>query len=552
MLLPSGHQWIDPPRPSLGPAVGEFCAANVRHTKGKWGALRDASGRVIRQAEPLIFEPWQQEFLNEAFEVDPATGLRIYQEVLLGLPRKNGKSTMAAGLSLYLLVADDEAGPEVYNAAGAKDQARVVFQQAREFVDASPTLGDVLLVKRFEIDCPENNGHLRVIASDAKLQHGSNPSGNVIDELWAHASDDLYVALTSGTAARAHPFTLTITTAGFDEESPLGQLYGRALKLASISRPTPYLTIARDRTNGFLMYWYAVPDDPKFDVHDPAVVKRANPASWITPKYLSKEMSKPSMRFIEYRRWHANQWTAAEDAWLEGSLWDLCEDDKGPDGKHLQPPTPALPAGVFVDMGQVYDSTARVLAQRQPCRHTWHVPEDCPGDVVVVRGRRWSNPYPPGHQLRDAWRVNTEDVRADLRELHSAYPVPMALRDKRIAPGPAFGYDPWQFRESAEMLEDDGLNMVEVPQNAARMGPASEQLLELVKARRLLHDGDPQMRQAITAAVAKRTPRGWVITKPKGSTKLVDLAVACAGAVSMAMLEAPKPRVRKVRRAHGF
>jgi phage terminase large subunit-like protein len=94
--------------------------------------------------------------------------------------------------------------------------------------------------------------------------------------------------------------------------------------------------------------------------------------------------------------------------------------------------------------------------------------------------------------------------------------------------------------------------MVEFPQNAARMGPASEQLLELVRAGRVVHDGDQQLRQAITAAVAKRTSRGWVITKPKGSTKLVDLAVACAMAVAMAMLEPPKPRERRPRRAVGF
>lgn len=546
MLLPSGHEWLDPLRPSLGPAVGEFCASNVRHTKGRWGAVRDRRGSLIRDAQALVFEPWQQEFLNEAFEVDPATGLRVYQEVLLGLPRKNGKSTMAAGISLYLLVADEEAGPEVYNAAGARDQARVVFQQAREFVEASPTLPDFLVVKRSEIDCPENNGHLRVIASDAKLQHGSNPSGNVIDELWAHKKDDLYVALTSGTAAREHPFTLTITTAGFDEESPLGLLYNRALEQGEIERPSPFLTIARDRASGFLMYWYGVPEDESaFDVHDPEVVKQANPASWVTPAYLAKEMRKPSMRFIEYRRWHANQWTAAEDAWIEASTWDAGKDES------IQP-TAALPAAAAIDMGEVYDATGRVLAQRQPCPHTRHKPDECPGDIVVVRPRRWSNPYPAGHQLRSAWRVSTEEVREDLRELYGLYPVPMAKRDERIVPGPAFGYDPWHFRESAEMLEDDGLNMVEFPQFASRMGPASELLLELARSGRLVHDGDPKLRQAVLAAIAKRTPRGWVITKPQGSTKLVDLAVACAMAVWLAMLEAPKPRVRKQRRAYGF
>jgi phage terminase large subunit-like protein len=549
-----GIAWLAHERPTLGPRVGAFCYHNVRQTKGRWAG------------HPLLFEEWQQAFLNEAFEVDPLTGLRIYTEVLLGIPRKNGKSTMASGLSLYLLVADGEAGPEVYNAAAAKDQARVVFQQAKQFVEASPTLEDFLLVKRSEIESPENMGVLRVLSSRSDLQHGSNPSGNVIDELWAHKTNDLYVALTTGTAAREHPFTLTITTAGFDEESPLGELYTKALKL-EVERPTPFLTIARDRENGFLMYWYGVPEDSAYDVHDPEVVKQANPASWVTVPYLRREMNKPSMRFIEYRRWHANQWTAAEDAWVEGSVWDSC---KAP---QLQL-RPELPIGAAVDMGEVYDSTGVVWAQRQrglPCkneachvqvapavgrrkaRFEWqHGQAGCTADRVVVRSKRWSNPYPPGHALREHWRVNTEEVRGHVRGLRERYPVAMAKRDKRTMPGPAVGYDPWHFRESAEMLEEEGLNMVEFPQNAARMGPASEQLLELVKAGRLAHNGDPQLRQAVTSAIAKRTRRGWVIDKPKGSTKLIDLAVACAMAVSMAMLEPPKPRERKPGRAVGF
>jgi phage terminase large subunit-like protein len=534
----AGLRWLEPPRPSDGPRVGAFCFEHVRQTKGRWAG------------QPLEFEAWQQVFLNEAFELDPATGLRVYSEVLLGIPRKNGKSTMAAGVSLYLLAGDGEAGPEVLNAAGARDQARVVFSQARSFVEASPTLPDILVVQRSEILCPSNDGHLRVIASDAKLQHGSNPSGSIIDELWAHATDDLYMALTTGTAAREQPFTLTCTTAGFDEESPLGRLYGRALKL-EVEHPSPYLTIARDRANGFLMYWYAVPASSKYDATDPRVVKGANPASWVTVAYLRKERHKPAMRLVEYQRWHANQWTASEDAWVDAALWDACIDELDKAGKPRHPLSTALPVGAAVDMGEVYDSTGRVVAQRQACWHADHAPAECLGPMYVVRGRRWANPYPPGHTLRPAWRVSTEEVREDLRELRSTFPLAQAKRDRRAMAGPAVAYDPWHFRESAEMLEEEGLHMVEFPQFASRMGPASEQLLELVKQRRLVHDGDPDLRAAVLAAIAKRTRRGWVIDKPKGSTKLIDLLVACAMAVQMAMLEPPPPPKPK-RRVQGF
>ena len=505
-------------RLTYGPRVAQFCGANVRQTKGKWGGT------------PLDFEPWQREFLDEAFSVDPATGLRWYREVLLGIPRKNGKSTMAGGIGLYLLVADGEAGPEVYAAAAAKDQARVVFDQARDFVLTSPTLPDVLQVRRYDIACPENRGVFRVVSSDARLQHGSNPSGNVIDELWAHKDAELYTALTSGTGARAQPMTVTITTAGWDLESPLGMLYDRALRLPDVTRPTPFLTVAKDRANGFLMWWYGAPDDA--DADDPLTWSGSNPASWITDQYLRTERSKPSMRDADFRRLHLNQWTTSEQLWLPAGAWKQGLDV----GAVL---TDTLPVGVGIDMGQTHDSTGVVVAQRQ-------------GEDVVVRARAWENPYPKGHTLHDGWQVSTEEIRKHLQGLFADYPVPMSKRDERTAPGPAYAYDPWHFRESAEMLADDGLNMVEFPQFASRMGPASEQLYELVKAGRLKHDGDPILARHVAAATAKLTRRGWVITKPEGSSRRIDLAIALAMAVDQALREAPKPRVRKPRFPIGF
>lgn len=190
-------------------------------------------------------------------------------------------------------------------------------------------------------------------------------------------------------------------------------------------------------------------------------------------------------------------------------------------------------------MGQTHDSTGVVWAQHQ-------------GELVVIRARAWANPYPRGHNLHDAWKVSTEEIRQVLRFLFDTFPAAMAKRDDRIAPGPAYGYDPWHFRESAELLEDDGLNMVEFPQFPSRMGPASELLYELATTRRLRHDGDPVLARHLAAATAKLTRRGWVITKPEGSTRHIDLAVAAAMAVSLALAEPPKIREHKPRHLVGF
>jgi len=99
---------MTPDAPTAGPHFEAFCAHYVQHTKGRWAG------------QPLIFEDWQREFWYEALELDPVTGLRVYQEVGLGLPRKNSKSTMCSACGLYFMLADGEAEPEVYIGAGAQ------------------------------------------------------------------------------------------------------------------------------------------------------------------------------------------------------------------------------------------------------------------------------------------------------------------------------------------------------------------------------------------------------------------------------------------------
>ena len=199
---------------SGGPHFAAYSERYIRHTKGRWAG------------QPLVFEDWQREFWWEALEFDPATGLRIYNEVGLGLPRKNSKSTMASGAGLYMLDADGESEPEVYVAAAARNQAGIVMGQSISMVRRSPLLLDRLRPYRsLRIECARNGGIMRSLSSDGALQHGLNPSANIIDELHAHKNGELYTALTTGTGAREQPFTLWITTAGVAGEGILADLY---------------------------------------------------------------------------------------------------------------------------------------------------------------------------------------------------------------------------------------------------------------------------------------------------------------------------------------
>ena len=509
-----------------GPRLAAFSRRYIRHTKGRQFA-----------GQPLIFEGWQQEFWDEALEVDGITGLRVYQEVLLGIPRKNGKSTMASAGGLFMLVADGEIEPEIYIAAAALKQTYPVFRQQKRFIAASPGLQDFLIPRRDYIDCPQNGGILRVLSSDAGLQHGLNPSANIIDELHAHKTGDLYTALTSGGGAREQPFTLTITTTGVNEEQVLGLMYNAALeKQGLIERPTPFLTIVRDRAAGFLMYWFGAPADA--DPDDPAVWLGSNPASWITERYLRREREKVSMTLSDFRRWHLNQWVTGLEDWLPVGGWKACQEGTWDEADPWADLDPKRPVAFAIDFGSSDDTTCIAGAQRIPMPLGRRSPEiPSPDDLVMLRARFFV-PDPERGEEADIM-----GILAELRGLRIRFPATARKVDRHSA-GPVFAYDPWGFKSLAAILEGDGLLMVEVPQTDTRMVPAATDLYGLVVNKRLRHDGNPVLAQHIANVVGKRRGEsGWRITKLRDSSRKIDGAVAAAMASHEALKPWPAPRV---------
>jgi phage terminase large subunit-like protein len=209
-----------------GARVVRFAEDWIVQTKGRW------AGKMME------VEPWERDLLDELFLVYE-DGQRVYHEALIGLARKNGKSTIASVLGLHGLLAAPHGSPEVYAAAASRDQARIVFDQAVQFVKASPRLSDWLQPQRNVITCKANGGIFRVLSSDAPLQYGLNPYLVIIDELWAHPNPELYYALTTGQLAQVEPLIVNITTAGWDRESIC---YHLARRVASPSRSSAACT----------------------------------------------------------------------------------------------------------------------------------------------------------------------------------------------------------------------------------------------------------------------------------------------------------------------
>lgn len=451
-------------------------------------------GRGAEAASPIVLRPWQRQVLTDLLEEED--GRRRYRTGLIGLPRKNGKSVLGAGLALYGLVADGEAGAEVYACAGDRQQARIVFGEARRIVQSSEALSRHVRVYRDVLEVPATHSIFRVLSADAKLQQGLTPHMVVFDEVHVQPSDDLWNAMVLGMGTRRNPLMVGITTAGYGEDSLLRRLYeyGKRLKSGEMVDTSFYFQWWEPSTFG--------------DWRDPAQWREANPALGDYLRMDALEHDSRTTAEAEFRRYHLNQWTASAQAWLPYGAWQECLDADA----RLDP---ALPLKVGIDMAYSNDAAAVVGAQVQGDR-----------TVISLLGV-WENPHPPDDRRHGEWKINVFEVEDLLRRVRAQYPVAAATVDGQARPGPEFAYDPAWFSRSAPVLEGDGLTMVEFPQSDARMVPASQTLYQLVTEKRIAHAGEPALRRHVENAIADRRPRGWRLSKSNPRRK-IDAAIALA------------------------
>ena len=198
----------------------EFIENFCKHSKGKWG------GR------PIELELWQQAFIAASFGfVHKIDGTRQYREVLLVVARKNGKSTIASGLGLYLQTADGEPGAEVYAVATKKDQAKLVWDNAKRMVNKSPALRKRIKPLVSELRADFNDSTFKPLGSDSETLDGLNVHGALMDEIHAWKDKNLYDVIVDGTSAREQPLIFMITTAGTIRESVYDMKYDEAVML---------------------------------------------------------------------------------------------------------------------------------------------------------------------------------------------------------------------------------------------------------------------------------------------------------------------------------
>jgi phage terminase large subunit-like protein len=445
------------------------------HIKGKWA----------RERRLIELEPWQCFILTAVFGwVHHETGLRRYREGYVEVPRKNAKSTLSSGLALFMLSADGEHGAEVYSAATTKDQARIVFDDARAMAERTPDLRTYLgvAIMQHSITVAHRASKFLPLSAEGSTLDGLNVHFAVIDELHAHKTRAVYDVIDTARGAREQSLLWNITTAGTDRS---GICYERRTHVTKILDG-----VIDDPTMFGIVYTLDDNDDP----HDPANWAKANP-NW-SKSVLMDDMASASRKaeampsalnnFLTKR---LNVWVSGESAWMDMRAWERCADVRLRD----LPAFAGAKAYIGLDLAQKKDFAALCLVFEVD--GLWHVCTKLYLNELAIQES--GNAHLTGWARQDYVQVTDGDltdfdvVAEDLRSLCGMFDV------QEIA------FDPALSMYFAGKLIEEGLPLVEITQRAMFFTPALIQVENLVLEKKLVHDGNPVMSWMVSNLVVK-------------------------------------------------
>lgn len=444
------------------------------HIKGKWA----------RERRLIELDAWQCFVLTTIFGwVHKDTGLRRFREVYLEVPRKNAKSTLSSGVALYMLTADGEQGAEIYSAATTRDQARIVFDDAKAMAERTPDLRTYLgvAILTHSITVAHTSSKFSPLAAEASTQDGLNVHFACLDELHAHKKRDLYDVIDTARGAREQSLLWIITTAGSDRS---GICYERRTHITKVLD-----RVIEDETTFGVIYTIDDDDDPM----EPSSWAKANP-NWLTSVLRDdmeaaarKAAAMPSAlnNFLTKR---LNVWVSGESPWMDMRAWERCADQ-------------TLQLSDFagekcwsgLDLAQKKDFAAYVKVFER--KGTWYVFTRLYLNELAVHesgNAHLSGWARSGYvQVTDGditdFDVLAEDMRADCKQFDM----------QEIA------FDPALSMYFASKLIEEGLPLVEIAQRALFFTPPLLQVENLVLEKKLKFDGNPVMTWMVSNLVVK-------------------------------------------------
>lgn len=479
------------------------------HTKGTWAG---------KQFELI---DWQEKIIRDIFGTLKPNGYRQFNTAYIEIPKKQGKSELAAAVSLLLCCADGEERAEVYGCAADRQQAAIVFDVAADMVRMNPALKKrvKILASQKRIIYQPTNSFYQVLSADAYSKHGFNVSGVIFDELHTQPNRKLYDVMTKGSGdARTQPLYFLITTAGTDTNSICYEVHQKALDIMNGRKhdPTFYPVIYGSKESD--------------DWTDPSVWKKANPSLGIT---VSIDKVKAAFNSAKenpaeentFRQLRLNQWVKQSVRWMPMDKWDACAfpvDEQALEGRVCY-------GGL--DLSSSTDITAFVLVFPPEDEsegytilpHFW-IPED----NVNLRVRRDHVPY-------DIWKQQGYLETTEGNVIHYGYIEQFIdnLGEKYNIQEIAF--DRWGAVQMVQNLEGMGFTVVPFGQGFKDMSPTTKELMKLTLEKKIAHGGHPVLRWMMDNIYIRTDPAGNIKPDKAKSTEKIDGVVATIMALDRAI-----------------
>jgi len=489
----------------------------LRHTKGSW------------HGEPFELIDWQERIIRDLFGViRKADKCRQFKTAYVEIPKKQGKSELAAAIALLLTCTDSEYGGEIYGCAADRQQASIVFGVAVHMVDQLPWLKRMMHFnaagKRLTFKPLES--YYQVLSAEAYTKHGFNPHGVIFDELHILPDRRLYdVMMTGAGDTRDQPLRFIITTAGVDRNSVCWEMHQFAADVLQ----------GRKVDHTFYPVIYSAPDDANW--HDVEVWKKANPSLGVTVSYEAmyqayQEAKRSPVHENNFRRLRLNQWVKQNTRCLNMDKWDDCAFDF--DLKQLEG---RLCYG-GLDLSSTNDITAFVLV---------FPPEDeddkyivlpffwLPEESLEIRVRHDHVPY-------DEWKATGLINTTEGDVIHYAY-IEKFIDDlaKKYHIGD-IAFDRWGSSHLIQNLEGMGHKVVKFGQGYKEMSPATKEMIRLVMEKKIAHGGNKVLRWMADNLDVKTDPAGNIKPDKEKATEKIDGIVAMIMALDRALRNDEKPR----------
>lgn len=479
------------------------------HTKGTWAG------------KPFELIDWQEQIIRDVFGTLKSNGYRQFNTAYIEIPKKQGKSELAAAVALLLCCGDREERAEVYGCAADRQQATIVFDVAADMVRMCPALNKrvKILASQKRIIYLPTNSFYQVLSAEAYSKHGFNIHGVVFDELHTQPNRKLFDVMTKGSGdARMQPLYFLITTAGTDTNSICYETHQKAKDIIE----------GRKHDSTFYPVIYGAGESD--DWTDPKVWRKANPSLDITVgidkvKAACESAKQNPGEENSFRQLRLNQWVKQAIRWMPMDKWDACN------FKVAEEQLCGRVCYGGLDLSSTIDITAFVLV---------FPPEDesdkyvvlpyfwIPEETIDLRVKRDHVPY-------DVWKRQGYLQTTEGNVVHYGY-IEKFIEDLGLKYNiREIAFDRWGAVQMVQNLEGMGFTVVPFGQGFKDMSPPTKELMKLTLEQKIAHGGHPVLRWMMDNILIRTDPAGNIKADKEKSTEKIDGAIATIMALDRAI-----------------